>query len=115
MTAVPWATPVTEPEDETDATEELLLDHVIVRPVSALPSASRGVALSCSTSPSRMSALDGVSCTEATAGGMTFTDAVPTFDAPAAMISVEPTFFVETLPFASTTAIVVSWLDQVTD
>ena len=33
-----------------------------------------------------MSALDGVSCTDATAGGMTFTDAVPTFDAPAAMI-----------------------------
>ena len=34
-----------------------------------------------------MSALDGVSCTDATAGGMTFTDAVPTFDAPAATVT----------------------------
>src|SRR5204863_191446 len=47
IVAEPAAPAVTSPLPSTLATDVLLLDHVTARPVSALPLASFGVALSC--------------------------------------------------------------------
>src|SRR5438552_2336554 len=46
MLAVPASTPVTRPLDETMATAPAFEAHITVRPVSALPAASCGVAVS---------------------------------------------------------------------
>src|SRR5438094_529934 len=51
IVAEPATTPLTSPLELTVATELSLLDHVIVRPVSALPLASFGVAVSWSVLP----------------------------------------------------------------
>ena len=45
--ALPDATPLTRPVDETEATLGASLDQVIVRPLRILPDAERGVAVSC--------------------------------------------------------------------
>jgi hypothetical protein len=44
IVAEPAATPVTRPVDDTVATETPDVDHVMARPVSTLPFASRSVA-----------------------------------------------------------------------
>src|SRR6266516_596928 len=51
IVAVPTTTPVTRPVALTLATLGALLPHVTVRPVSGLPFASRGVAVSCAVCP----------------------------------------------------------------
>jgi hypothetical protein len=51
IVAVPAATPVTTPVELTVATPTALLDHATVRPVSALPLASRSVAVRGSVFP----------------------------------------------------------------
>src|SRR6266545_655121 len=62
----PPATAVTRPFASTVATAGALLDHVTTRPVSGLPAASSGVAVSCCVAPTRMLALAGVTVTDAT-------------------------------------------------
>src|SRR5206468_1117605 len=66
IVADPTAIPVTLPLTSTAANEALLLDHVTTRPVSGLPFASFGVAVSWSACPVRTVADDGVTVTVAT-------------------------------------------------
>jgi hypothetical protein len=62
----PAATPVTRPLLETVATELSELVHVTLRPVSIPPSASSGVALSCTVPPAAIEGVGGVTATDAT-------------------------------------------------
>ena len=66
IVAEPATTPLTSPLELTVATELSLLDHVIVRPVSALPLASFGVAVSWSVLPAGTLPEAGLTVTEAT-------------------------------------------------
>src|SRR5437764_10795396 len=66
IVAEPATTPLTSPLELTVATELSLLDHVIVRPVSALPLASFGVAVSWSVLPAGTLPDAGVTVTEPT-------------------------------------------------
>jgi len=66
IVAEPATTPLTSPLELTVATELSLLDHVIVRPVSALPLASFGVAVSWSVLPTGTLPEAGLTVTEAT-------------------------------------------------
>src|SRR5437764_13289290 len=66
IVAEPAALLVTRPLGLTVATAVLLLPHVTVRPVSALPAESFGVAVSCTVCPTRMLAVAGETATEAT-------------------------------------------------
>ena len=69
VTGPPTATAVTMPDEETDATAVLIDVHVTVRPVKAVPWASRGVAVSCAVCPTESVDAGGVTCTEATGAG----------------------------------------------
>src|SRR3989442_6360521 len=60
VTGPPAALPVTRPFASTVATLASLVTHVIVRPVSALPAASFGVAVSCNVAPETAPAGEGV-------------------------------------------------------
>src|SRR5438552_16395042 len=66
MVAEPATTPRTTPLELTVATDVLLLAHVIVRPVSGLPLASFGVAVSCAVCPTGTEAEAGLTVTVAT-------------------------------------------------
>ena len=66
IVADPTAIPVTLPLTSTAANEALLLDHVTTRPVSGLPFASFGVAVSWTACPVRTVADGGVTVTVAT-------------------------------------------------
>src|ERR1041384_1382652 len=66
IVAVPTAPPVTSPLPLTLATPVLLLAHVTVRPVSAFPPASFGVAASCTVDPTVTEADAGATVTDAT-------------------------------------------------
>src|SRR2546427_517574 len=66
IVAVPAATPVARPFDDTVATDGFKLDHVIPRPVSTVPVESFAVAVSCTVPPTRMFAALGATTTEAT-------------------------------------------------
>src|SRR2546427_10037949 len=66
VTGPPAALPVTRPFASTVARVALLVDHVTVRPVSAVPAASFGVAVSCTVALGEMPAGGGVTSTEAT-------------------------------------------------
>src|SRR5713101_5269720 len=66
VTGPPAATPVTSPLPFTVAIDVLALAHVTTRPDSALPLASRGVAVSCTVWPATTVAGDGVTSTDAT-------------------------------------------------
>src|SRR5439155_5557954 len=66
MVAVPATLPVTSPLALTVATLVLLEAQVTVRPESALPLESRGVAVSCTVFPSFREAVAGVTETDAT-------------------------------------------------
>src|SRR5437867_644751 len=60
IVAAPTATPLTSPETDTVAIAAFALAHVTTRPVSALPAASFGVALSCCVEPTAMVADSGL-------------------------------------------------------
>src|SRR5439155_18531352 len=75
-TGPPRATPLTRPEEETDAIEGLLEDHTTVRPGTATPPEVFGVASSWRVEPSRTSELAGVTSTLATSS----TSATPVSD-----------------------------------
>src|SRR5689334_10389988 len=66
IVAFPAATPVTVPLLSTDAMLVFDDDQLTVRPVSALPDASRGVALSFAVCPTTTSTVCGATSTEAT-------------------------------------------------
>src|SRR5574341_91857 len=68
----PTATPLTRPSI-TVATDGALLHQVMTRPVSTLPLASCGVAVSCTLAPTWTEAVDGVTVTEATGTGVAAT------------------------------------------
>src|SRR5438094_5503309 len=72
MVAEPGTTPLTRPLEFTVATDVLLLDQVIVRPVSGLPVTSFGVAVSCSVWPA--CTLDGAGLTATDATGTLHTE-----------------------------------------
>jgi hypothetical protein len=75
--AVPLATPMTTPLVDTVAIDELLVDHVITRPVRTFPFPSRAVAVSVVVWPTVTVAVDGCTTTVATGARLTVTVALP--------------------------------------
>src|SRR5438093_163346 len=71
IVAEPAVTPLTSPLPFTVATDVLLLDQVTTRPVSGLPFASLGVAVSCTVCPATTLAGDGLTVTGATGTAVT--------------------------------------------
>jgi hypothetical protein len=59
IVALPAATPLTRPLDETVAIDALELDHAICRPERTLPVASVSIAPNCTVFPVSTLALDG--------------------------------------------------------
>jgi hypothetical protein len=90
IVALPAATPVTTPADETEATVASLVDQAITRPESAFPVASFGVAESVSVCPTVMLADAGATTTDATGVGFTITVAVPDLPSLVAVIVTVP-------------------------
>src|SRR6266699_1298111 len=109
----PAVRPVTRPDALTLATVELLLPHVTMRPVSAVPFASLGVAVSWTVWPIVRLAEVGLTLTEATGANVTVTVEVPLFPSLVAVIVVEPAALAVTSPVALTVAVVVLLLAQV--
>src|SRR6266699_2486394 len=98
----PATTPVTRPLPFTVPTEVLLLAHVTVRPVSVLPLASFGVAVSWTVCPACTEAGAGLTVTDATGTSVTVTTDVPLCPSDVAVIVVEPTTTPVTRPLALT-------------
>src|SRR2546428_14141567 len=83
-----------------------LLSQVTVRPVSGLPLASFGVAVSCTVAPTTMLAVGGVTATVATGMGVTVTAAEPLLPSLVAVpVTGPPAPLPVTRPVASTGAI----------
>src|SRR5260370_6395884 len=115
VTGPPAAVPVTSPVAETVAMVASLVAHVTVRPVSGLPPASFGVAVSCTVAPTAMLAVAGVTATDATGTGVTVMAAVPLLPSLVAVIVTGPPAPLPvTRPFASTVAMVASLVAHVT-
>ena len=90
IVAEPAPAPVTRPLPLTDATDALLLLHVITRPDSTLPLASLAVAVSCTVCPVCRLADVGATVTVATGTFVTVMVAVPLFPSLVAVIVAEP-------------------------
>src|SRR5438067_11900148 len=93
IVADPAALLVTRPLGLTVATAVLLLAHVTVRPVSALPAESFGVAVSCTVCPTVRLAVAGATATEATEAtgtSVTVTVALPAFASLVAVLVAVP-------------------------
>src|SRR2546426_952490 len=90
MFAEPGATPVTWPLELTVATLVLPLVHVTVRPVSAAPAESFGVAASWTVWPTATLAVAGEIATEATGTLVTLIAAVLLLPSLVAVIVAEP-------------------------
>src|SRR4029077_5904335 len=90
VTGPPTALPVTSPFASTVARVVSLVPHVTVRPVSTLPAASFGVAVSCTVVPATTLAGEGVTPTEATGGGVTVTLDVPLLPSLVAVMTTGP-------------------------
>src|SRR5256886_14293904 len=114
MVAEPAALPVTRPLVFTLATLALLLAHVTVRPVSVPPAESLVVALSCNVCPTRIPAVAGETCTEATGTSLTVIVAVALLPSLVAAIVAEPAATPLTEPFASIVATLVALDDHAT-
>src|SRR2546426_5589442 len=104
IVAEPAATPLTSPLPLTPATDVLLLDHATTRPVSGLPLASFGVAVSCTVWPCGTLAEGGLTVTEFTATFVTVIAAVPLCPSLVAVIVADPGAMPVTLPFTSAIA-----------
>src|SRR5438309_873382 len=115
IVAVPAATPFTSPLLLTVAILVLLLAHVTVRPVSAVPAESFGVALSCAVCPTVRLAVAGATATEATGTGVTVTAALPALPSLVAVIVAVPTAPLVTSPLLLTVATPGLLLTHVTD
>jgi hypothetical protein len=116
IVAEPATTPLTSPLEDTVATEDALLAQVIVRPLSGLPLASLGVAVSCTVASTSRLADAGVTVTDATGTGAaaTVTDAEPLCPSLVAVIVAEPTAAPVTRPVPFTVATVALLLAHVT-
>ena len=106
MVADPAATPLTNPVPLTVATPPLLLVHVTVRPLNALPLASFGVAVSWKVCPACTLAVAGLTVTDATETGtaVTDTEAVPLCPSLVAVIAADPAAAAVTSPAPLTAA-----------
>ena len=81
---------MTNPLDETVATDSLSDDHTTVRPLSVAPLALRAVAVSCRVSPTVRPAVDGVTSTVATGPGFTVSVVEPVRPSTVATIRAVP-------------------------
>src|SRR5437667_369293 len=113
IVAEPAVTPLTSPLPFTVATDVLLLTHVTTRPLSGLPFASFGVAVSCTVCPATTLAGDGLTVTVATGTLVTVTTDVPLFPSDVAVIVADPIAAVVTSPLLSTVAADALSVDQV--
>src|SRR3989441_1042338 len=114
-TGPPAPFPVTRPFASTVATVASAVCQLTTRPVSGLPFASFGVAVSCSVASTTILPVGGVTSTDATGMGVTVTADAPLFPSlVAVMVTGPPTVFPVTRPFASTVAIAASAVCQVT-
>src|SRR5256712_4523961 len=100
----PTARPVTSPLADTVATAPLLVVQVTVRPLSGLPLASLGVAVSCTAPPTYTFGAVGLTATEATGGVVPVTAAEPLCPSLVAVIAVVPAATPVTNPPAETVA-----------
>src|SRR5205814_5068152 len=114
IVAEPGVTPDTSPLLLTVATAMLELDHVTVRPESAVPPASLGVPVSCTVWPACTDAEGGVTSTVATGTFVTLIDEVPLFPSLVAVIVAEPGVTPDTSPLLLTVATAMLELDHVT-
>src|SRR5439155_26986779 len=114
VVTVPATLSVTSPLELTVATVVLLLVQVTVRPVSGVPFASFGVAVSWTVLPSFTEADAGVTVTEATGTFETVTLAVPLCPSLVAVIVAVPATLPVTSPLALTVATEVLLLAHVT-
>src|SRR2546422_379992 len=114
IVAAPGVTAVTRPLLLTVATEVLLLDQLTVRPESAAPFPSFGVALSWTVRPVWTVAVAGAMSTDATGMLVTVIDEVPLAPSLVAVIVVEPGVTADTKPALLTVATDVLLLVHVT-
>src|SRR5207244_4219985 len=114
IVADPAPVAVTNPVALTVATEPLLADQVTARPVSGLPVAAFGVAVSCEVCPVCRLIDAGLTVTVATGVFETVTLAVPLFPSLVAVIVAVPTPEAVTKPVPLTVATEPLSLDQVT-
>src|SRR6059036_54795 len=114
IVAVPAATPVTRPVADTLAIAPFELAQLITRPLSTLPAASFGVALSCVVAPTKTFAVAGLTVTDATGTVDTVTAAVPLCPSLVAVIVAAPTATPVTSPVADTVATGPLFVVQVT-
>lgn len=115
MVALPAATAVTRPDEETVATPGWLVLQVIVRPVRVLLLASRVVAESCVVPPTCKLAVAGLTETEATGtgdGAATLSELDPVFPSLVAEIVAVPLASALTSPVAEIVATFEFELDQ---
>src|SRR5256886_14895252 len=106
IVAVPAATPVTSPPAETVATLALFVAQLMLRPLSAVPLASLGVAVSCTVAATSSTGAAGLTLTDATGTGVTVTVAVPLFPSLVAVIVAVPATPPVTSPLVETLATV---------
>src|SRR5205809_746366 len=104
IVAPPVATAVTSPLAFTPTTDVLLLDQLTTRPVSGLPFASFGVAVSWTVPPGCRPTAAGVTATDATGAAVTLISAVPLWPSLVAVIVAEPAATLVTSPLAFTVA-----------
>lgn len=107
IVALPAALAVISPLDETAATPELDVVHVIVRPDSALPDASRRITAACIVPPAVTAFVGTVSARVATGAdgtGTTVITAFPDLPSTVAVIVAVPTPVAETEPMLDTEA-----------
>src|SRR2546425_874971 len=100
----PAAPPVTNPLPLTVATAVLLEAHVTVRPVSGLPPASFGVAVSCTVKPTWTLGAAGLTVTDATGTCTTVMAALPLCPSLVAVIVAAPATTPVTSPLPLTAA-----------
>src|SRR5437016_6158019 len=110
----PAATPLTSPLPLTVATAVLPLAHVTIRPESALPIASFGVAVSCWVCPGCRLTVAGLTVTDATGTLVTVIAAVPLLLSLVAVIVADPAATPLTSPLPLTVATAVLPLAHVT-
>jgi len=110
--AVPAATALTRPVEDTVATAGFELDQVMERPLSTVPAASLSVTCNWTESPTASDGADGVVITVATAGAGTVTVAVPVLPSEVAAMVLEPAVTAVTSPVALTVATALFEVDQ---
>ena len=117
IVAVPTATAVTRPDEDTVLTAVLLEFQLTVRPVRTLLFASRVTAASCTVAPTSKDGADGLTDTDATgsgAGAETVTVDVPVLPSLVAVIVAVPAAIPVTTPLPETVATELALVVQLT-